>query len=369
FFDHPFANNNRGTVAVADRDGEVRTLSTELENLTGLAWSPDGREIWFSGADEAGDALFAIDLSGHLRVMRRSPGSLVLHGTTPDGVVLVSHYLFRLGIAALAPGETSERDLSWRGASLVTDISDDGREILFLRQDVMEYDVWLRGTDGSAPTRLGPGVSLSLSPDGRWALAGVFSRTSPLTLLPTGAGASRVLEGKSGALFADWTPDGERVVWAADGPTGAARLYVQAIAGGEITTISEEGIQTGVDRPFQVSPDGRWVAALGPDSLVKLYPVEGGLPRDVPGALPGDEPSGWTEDGDALFVSQFERLPAQIFRLDLESGSRSLWRELMPRDPAGIAGVYSLALTPDGQSYAYTYSRYLGSLYLVTGLE
>jgi len=56
-------------------------------------------------------------------------------------------------------------------------------------------------------------------------------------------------------------------------------------------------------------------------------------------------------------------------RLDLQSGSRTLWRELMPDDPAGIAGVYSLALTPDGRSYAYTYARYLDSLYLVTGLE
>jgi Tol biopolymer transport system component len=369
FFDHPFDNNNRGTVAVVSRDGEARTLSAEMEDLTGLAWSPDGKEIWFSGSDDAGKAVFALELTGQLRVVRRSPGYLSLFDTTPEGSVLMSHYLFRLGIAALAPGKTSERDLSWMGASFVTDISNDGDEILFLRQDVMDYDVWLRRTDGSAPTRLGPGVSLSLSPDGKWALAGVFSRTSPLTLLPTGAGSPRVLEGKSGALFADWTPDGERVVWAAADPDGAVRLYVQAIAGGEVTTISEEGIQTGVDRPFHVSPDGRWVAALGPDRLVKLYPVEGGRPRDAPGALPGDEPSGWTEDGSALFVSQLERLPAQVFRLDLKSGSRSRWRELMPRDPAGIAGVYSFVLTPDGQSFAYTYARYLHSLYLVTGLE
>jgi hypothetical protein len=253
--------------------------------------------------------------------------------------------------------------------SFVTDISDDGEEILFMRQDVMDYDVWLRRTDGSAPTRLGPGVSLGLSPDGSWALAGVFSRTSPLTLLPTGAGTPKVLDGKQGALFADWTPDGERIVWAATGPDGGARLYVQPVSGGEITTISEEGIQTGVDRRFHVSPDGRWVAALGPDSLVTLYPVDGGGPRDVPGALPGDEPSGWNEDGSVFYVAQLERLPAQVFQLDLRTGARSLWRELMPGDPAGIAGIYSFVLTPDGQCYAYSYARYLDSLYLVSGLQ
>ncbi len=369
FFDYPFVNNNRGTVVVAGRDGRARTLTPEMEDLTGLSWSPDGKEIWFSGSNDAGEALFAVDLSGDLRVVRRSPGYLGLYDTSPEGLVLMSHYLFHLGIAALAPGETSERDLSWMGTSFVSDISDDGEQILIMKQGQMDYDVLLRRTDGSAPARLGPGVSLSLSPDGKWALAGTFSRSSPLTLLPTGAGTPRVLEGASGVLYAELTPDGERVVWAAADPDGAPRLYVQALSGGEISTISEAGVRTGVDRPFHVSRDGRWVAALGPDSRIKLYPIDGGEPREVPGTRPGDEPSGWTEDGHGLFVSQSGRLPAQVFRVDVQSGSRSLWRELMPGDPAGVGRIFSVALTPDGKSYAYTYVRYSGTLYLVTGLE
>ena len=369
FFDHPFANNNRGYVAIVSRDGEMRTLSAELEGLTGLAWSPDGSEIWFSGADEVGKALFAVTLSGHLRVLRRSPGDLLLYDTTPEGRVLVAHGLWQLGIAALAPGEKAERDLSWMGTAFVTDISADGERILFLRQGQMVYDVWLRRTDGSAPTRLGPGMSFSLSPDGRWALAGLFSVTSPLTLLPTGAGTPRQLEGKTGALYASCTPEGESVVWAADDPDDGVRLYIQGIDGGETRTISEGGIQTGIARPFHVSPDGRWVMALGPDSMIKLYPTDGGEAREVPGILPGDEPSGWTGDGRALFVSQFGRLPALVFQLDLESGTRRLWRELMPRDPAGIGNIYGFVLTPDGEGYAYTYDRGLNSLYLLTGMK
>jgi Tol biopolymer transport system component len=369
FFEYPFVNNNRGTVVVASGGGGVRTLTPEMEDLTGLSWSPGGNEIWFSGSNEAGEALFAVDLSGELRVVRRSPGYLGLYDTSPEGLVLMSNYIFHLGIVALAPGETSERDLSWTGTSFVSDISDDGEQILIMKQGQMDYDVLLRRTDGSAPARLGPGVSLSLSPDGKWALAGAFSRSSPLTLLPTGAGTPRVLEGTSGVLYAELTPDGERVVWAAADLDGAPHLYVQALSGGAVDTISEEGIQTGVDRPFHVSPDGRWVAALGPDSRIKLYPMDGGEPREVPGSRPGDEPSGWTGDGRGLFVSQSGRLPAQVFRVDLQSGSRSLWRELMPGDPAGVGRIFSVALTPDGKSYAYTYVRYLGTLYLVSGLE
>jgi Tol biopolymer transport system component len=233
----------------------------------------------------------------------------------------------------------------------------------------MDYDVWLRRTDGSAPTRLGPGVSLSLSPDGEWAMAGQFSRSSPLRLLPTGAGTPRVLDGKSGAFFADWTPDGRSVVWAAAAAGGETRLYIQGIDGGEKRAISMESVQTGVDRPFQVSPDGRRIAAIGPEGRIKLYPTDGGEPSEISGALPGEEPSGWTRDGGALYVSQTGTLPAQIFQLDLRTGQRDLLYELMPRDPAGIAGVYSFVITQDGKGYAYSYARYLHSLYLVSGLR
>jgi hypothetical protein len=340
-----------------------------MENLTGLAWSPDGSAIWFSGTDELGKALFAVDLSGRLRVLRRSPGHLTLHDTTSEGLVLVSHEIYHLGIAALPPGEQVDRDLSWGETAFVTDISTDGGRILFLSQDEMVYDVWLRDTDGSAPTRLGSGVSLSLSPDGNWAMAGLFSRSSPLTLLPTGAGIPRELDGKSGALFADWTPDGRNVVWAAADAEGETRLYIQSIEGGEIRAISMEGIQTGVDRPFHVSPDGHWVAAIGPEGRIKLYPTGGGEPREVSGALPGEEPSGWTRDGVALYVSQTGILPAQIFQLDLRTGKRNLLYELMPGDPAGIEGVYSFVINPDGKGYAYSYARQLDSLYLVSGLK
>jgi Tol biopolymer transport system component len=369
FFNHPFAYNNRGTVAVVNREGQLQTLTPELESLTGLGWSRDGNRIWFSGADDAGKALFAVDLSGRLRVLRRSPGYLTLHDTTNDGRVLVSHYFFHLGIAARTRGAEAERDLSWTEVSFVTDISTDGGRILFERQDEMRYDVWLRGTNGSAATRLGPGTSFTLSPDGNWALAGQFSPDAPLRLLPTGAGSVREVEAARGALFADWTPDARNVVWAAADDLGRIHLYLQGIDGGESHTISKEAIQTGIDRPFHVSPDGRWVAALGAEGRLKLYPTGGGEPREVRGVLSGEEPAGWTRDGAGLFVSQTGTLPAQVVQVDLASGARRLRYELMPRDAAGIAGIYSLVITPDGEAYAYSYARYLDSLYLLSGLE
>jgi hypothetical protein len=159
------------------------------------------------------------------------------------------------------------------------------------------------------------------------------------------------------------------VVWAAADADGRTRLRLKQITGGEARAISKEGIQTGVSRPFHLSPDGSWVAALGPEKVIWLFPVDGGEPHRLLGALAGDEPSGWSEDGRSLFVIQQDYLPAHVFRVDLASGARRPWLDLIPEDPAGIGGIFAFVVTPDGKAYAYTYARELDSLFLMTGLR
>jgi len=119
-----------------------------------------------------------------------------------------------------------------------------------------------------------------------------------------------------------------------------------------------------------ISPDGRFVAALGPDQSVMLYPVEGGSPpRPVPGLSPGDVPIRFSGDGKALFVGRLAEIPGKVFRVDLATGRRELWKELAPSDRAGVARHFTIRMTPDGRSYAYHYVRYLNELYLVDGLK
>ena len=57
FFDHDHGGND-GSVAVVDLQGRKRTLTRKFPGTGGLAWSPDGREIWFSaGGDGPGGSL------------------------------------------------------------------------------------------------------------------------------------------------------------------------------------------------------------------------------------------------------------------------------------------------------------------------
>ncbi|HMF09218.1 MAG TPA: hypothetical protein VKJ00_08800 [Thermoanaerobaculia bacterium] len=60
-------------------------------------------------------------------------------------------------------------------------------------------------------------------------------------------------------------------------------------------------------------------------------------------------------------------MPARIYRLDLSTGRKELWKELTPPEP--VSSLSPVVLTADGQSYAYTYPRASSDLFLVKGLK
>ncbi|MGB6386210.1 MAG: protein kinase, partial [Terriglobales bacterium] len=174
FIDHPQLGDDGGSVAVVDLAGKTKTLSTGWDSVQGLAWSPDGAEIWFSATRTGGDrSLYAVNQSGNVRLLARVPGELTLLDVRRDGSVLLTRGNDRAGLIGLAPGDTKERDLSWLDWSVPGDLSADGRTVLFGETGEgggPKYAVYLRKTDGSPAIRLSEGIGLGLSPDGKWAL-------------------------------------------------------------------------------------------------------------------------------------------------------------------------------------------------------
>ena len=373
FTEHPFVGDHRGDVGVVDRAGKKTTLAAGWEDLGGLAWSPDGREVWFAGSMAGADRhLYAVTLSGQQRLVARVPGNLVLQDIAPDGRVLVSHGMVRPITLALAPGEAKERDLTWLDFSIAADLSADGKTLLFSEQGVAggpQYAVYARGTDGGPAVRLGKGNAQALSPDGQWALALDLTPPHHLVLLPTGPGESRHLPRHSITSFqgAVFMPDGKAVLVVGAEPGRAPRSYIQDLAGGPPRPITPEGVFVFGNG---ISPDGRFVAgSTGTES--RIYPLDGGEPRPIPGLRPGELPLRWASDGTLYVRPPFGvgGLPMKIDRLDIATGRRQPWKELAPADLAGVTGVITIILTPDARSYAYTYISRLSNLYLVEGLK
>jgi Tol biopolymer transport system component len=371
FLDHPLYGDDRGSVAVVDRAGK-RTLGGSWATAWGLAWPPGGKEIWFTAARVGSSReVHAISMSGKERLVARVTGNLMLHDISREGRVLLAQDSGNFGILALAPGAREERELSWLDAGVVRDISHDGRKILFF--EVGEgggegYSVYVRDTNGSPPVRLGLGRALAFSPDGKWVLTGDI-RTDPtqLLLLPTGAGDPVALtRDRLHHDFGGFLPDGKRVLFAGREPGRGNRLYIQAISGGAPVPVSPEGITGGGG---SISPDGRFVAALGPEGKIVLYPTSRGEPLAVPGVSALEFPLQWSPDAKFLYVMRAGQVPARVSRLDPFTGRRELWKEFAPPDPAGVVEVQGIVMTPDAASYAYTYIRILSMLYVAEGLR
>ncbi len=121
--------------------------------------------------------------------------------------------------------------------------------------------------------------------------------------------------------------------------------------------------------PRSVSPDGKLFAVTGPDRRRYFYPLEGGEPQPIPGLAADEGPAGWSEDGRFLYVFRRRDIPGRVFRLEVATGRRELWKELTPVDGAGIQDISPIIPTPDGQAYVYGYSRTLSDMYVVSGLE
>jgi hypothetical protein len=363
-------------VTVVDRRGARKVLSRGWSDIWDVGGSSAASgEVWFAASGRGTDdyAVHAARLSGAERLVSSAAGELLVDDVDSRGRALLVRGIRRWGMFTRA-GEAPERDLAWLDYSQAADLSADGRTLLFNElggRATEKGAVCLRKMDGSPAVQLGDGWALSLSPDGSQALTlpAALVDTS-LRLVPIGPGASRELKDPTipHCYDARWLPDGKGILVLGGEDARRALLYVWDLEeGGRPRAVSAEGIST--DAGLDVSPDGRFVAARGGPGPLTLYPLEDGSPRPVPGSTSADAVVRRSGDGRFLYVTLPGSRPCRVDRLDLASGERRTWRELIPSDSTGLTLLDGVVMTPDGQAYAYRGISFLGSLYLAEGLR
>ena len=370
FFDHPNAGDTRGYVAVVDQSGKTRRLTHEWSDLTGLAWSHSGDEIWFTGSDAGiNSALYAVNLSGQLRDLLHIPGRLHLFDISKDGQVLLTNEASRLETYGRHVGQNKDVDLSWFDWTISRSISSDGQWAV-LEEDGEgggpDYSVFLRKTDGSPAIRLGTGMGLDISPDGKWVASTSVRQPSPVVLLPTGAGQPITLA--DGQVFhsqlLSFLPDGKGVIMVASEAGQAPRTYVEMLDGSSRRTVGPEGF-----RGVQVSPDGKYVLGKK-DQAFCIVPFAGEqIPQLLPFIQASESVSGWTADSKAVYVGDVSSTPTAVYVVDIKTGQRHLHHQNAPPDLSGVPTVDSGLTTPDGKFYVYDVPRTLSYLYVVEGLK
>ncbi|RKH37238.1 protein kinase domain-containing protein [Corallococcus sicarius] len=364
FLFHAHPKDDRGDVWVLEKSGPPRVLSADWSSIRGLAWAPDGNEVWFTASRVDSDyALHAVDLEGKTRLVDRIAGRMMLHDIAVNGSVLMDHPVARFGLVFGRDGE--ERNLTWADSTLMMDLSRDGRTLLFTEGGQTEgptYGAYLRTTDGAPPIRLGDGLPMALSPDGKQVLTARYGDRTEFFLLSTGAGEPRPvsLAPVTMLLSARWFPDGKRLHLRASEGGRPARHWVFEPGAGAPRPITPEG--TGFSAA--ISPDGSSLAAVDTTGSLQLISTTGADLRQVPGRFPGLQVVGWNADGHTLYLRSVS-LPVQISRVDVRTGAITPHLTVPARgNMPGLVSVMTLALSADGSAYAYSYSAALSRLYL-----
>ena len=85
------------------------------------------------------------------------------------------------------------------------------------------------------------------------------------------------------------------------------------------------------------------------------------------GLQPTDIVAGWSNDGRAAFATRVPQVPARLERIDLQTGNRTLVRELAPTDRTGVSVIVPTDIVDDARGYAYFYMRDVATWYVVQG--
>jgi DNA-binding winged helix-turn-helix (wHTH) protein len=371
--EHPWAGDDNGFVEIVDLKGNKKILSQEFASTEGLAWGPSGGEIWFSGQELGRNgprALYKVTPAGDQRLIRREAGNITVRDVSRNGSVAVTRDTLRSEIFSRIKGENQEREIGWLENSYASDLTPDGKLMLLSVQGEAAvgtgYSVYLRKTDGTPAVRLGDGLPMRFSPDGKWAVttSPPFTPNPQVFLLPTGAGQPVTLTHDSLSHYcAALLPNGKTILFEGKEAGHARRSWTQSVEGGKAVPITPEST---VGK--QLSADGKLLVAIDSEGRFWLYPIAGGRPRELIGIKPGEDIIRWSDNNKSLFVVSDE-IPAKIYRVEVLDGRRQLVHTLAPSDAAGLWNIWPVLITPDGKSYVYSDYRVLSELYLANGLR
>jgi len=369
FINHASLWDDRGVVALVDTAGKINILTPKFDSADGLAWSADGKEIWFTAAVSGYTRnLRAVNASGKMRTILSIPAGMTLQDIAPDGRALVSLDAERLAMATSADkGKTL--DISWHDWDIAKEISRDGQSVLF--EDASEaapadYAVAIRRIDGSSPIQLGEGSAGGLSPDGKWAIGILDGNPVRVKLYPVGPGQPvdvpvAGLEVHNGSSH--FLPDGKSITLNANEPGRGVRCYLISLDGRKPVPLTPEGVTGGL-----VSPDSQFMISSG-GSAVAVYPIAGGKPQSIPSLEADFTPIRWSEDDKSVYGYIPGKIPTPVYKVNLQTGEKTMVQQLQPETTTGVVRIGPVVVTRDGSRFAYSYYQVFSVLYVVSGLR
>ncbi len=350
------------------KGGEPRRLTDWNRYLTGVAWTPDGKELVYS-------------LDG--RLWRISAGLAgPAHGSPIPDIPMQPN-----GVTISRPGagrparlvfQTFRRQISLRRMDLQSagagnDIpgilpfapatrddvspgrfSPDGSRVAFVSNRGSEHlELWIANSDGTNPRQLtffGSAAGMlagSWSPDGKRILfdAAIEGNNDVYVIPAEGGKPARLTTGPAMDTLADWSRDGRWIYFTSEAERSVSNIWRVPADGGAPEQITTQG---GFDP--QESPDGQYLYYLDRSSLagkgrLMRMPTRGG---EAEALLEGVTPFLWSVTAKGIYFLQQEEKDYSVHLHRFSDGGTTRVGTLSLRlAPVQIPG--RLTVSPDGR--------------------
>src|SRR5262249_31720322 len=191
-----------------------------------------------------------------------------------------------------------------------------------------------------------------------------------VSALPIGPGQGKPVQTQGMEVSAArWFRDGNRLLCSCRNASDADfHLFVLPQDGSAATRLSDAPVIS--RRVLQLSPHARWAATLDKNEALVLFSSKDGSESRLPEAGADAVPRGWSAEGHLWGTRGGDRTPAsaRLLRFDVEHRRLLEERTVGPIEIGGTVYLRDVAISPDGRSTAFVYSRTLGYLYVLRGL-
>lgn len=364
FWEHPMRDDDAGRVRVISAEGVTKVLTQEWSSGEGLAWSPSGREIWFTASSGSQNrSLYAVSRFRRARKISNQAASLRLLDVASDGRVLLAIDDTRMILRTALCGK--ETDISQFDTSHVDDMTQDGTKLLFTEGGDFggqHYGAYIYDRTSGEARRFASGRALALSADGKRAVTVDPQDRTALTITSLPSGDKERVPGL-----------GFHYQWARFSKPG--HLVVGGAYPGQPLITADQNIGTGQIAPLAgapyfenavISPDGMSIAGRVSD-VVEVFDVKTSAVQRLLPEL-NAIPVAWSTNGKRIYLLAFANSSYPILECNLTNGQSAPWKTIEPPDALDFSGLAGVAVAPDSGAYAYSANVGLSRLYVVDGL-
>ena len=312
-------------------------------------------------------SIWSVTVSGKRRLVHALAGVFILQAVSADGKRLLLTARRQRTRLAVRLNSGPPKDFSWFDWTFVSDISPDGRQLLFWDYGPTKgtSGSWIRSIDGGDAIRVGEGSLGKFSPDGRWIVALTPEGAGPLHLLlhPTGPGQSRQV---TFGAARDWAPSfaGAKTLLFVRSNEGKKQVWRVATDGTAARALGAE-----CNYPA-ASPSGDSFICIGPPAGRSLfvYPIEPGPGRKLYEVAPGAtfRYARWAGGGDRVLAATSDR---RVLAIDARDGSLISEASLPLLGSETDQALQTAAFDPSGAVQAYSVAELSSELYLASGLR